>query len=557
MSTFKAENPSELAPEGDRLLETLRNNFGHRHFRPGQREVVEALLMGRDCLAVLPTGAGKSLCYQLPALVRQALVVVISPLVALMQDQVAQMQRRGIAAACLHGGLSPEQHQQLQLQLQQRQLRLLYLAPERLKGEACRRMLEELIYQGQLVAIAVDEAHCISAWGHDFRPDYRRLGQLRRLCPGVPLVALSATAPARVRADVIRLLELKRPLIQVRSARRPNLAYRMMWRPEDPLAFVLDAARAARGAVLIYTRTRRGVERWANLLRNAEMPALAYHAGMDAESRLLALQQFQQEPRPVLVATVAFGMGVDRPDVGLVLHLELPSSPEGYLQESGRAGRDGKPAEVVVLYRDGDRSSLAWAINAAKDPESKLRSRQAQTQLRLMESVAEGASCRQQALLAAVGELAPTCGKCDRCLKPLILINNAAAAIELLKRLALAPKGLEAVGLAAEFASDDQPAALWRWHLRRLVELELLADSGSGKHVYLTEAGEQLLRQPRPLIWPEPPVQLWDQPFCKEVSRQTAPTSSFSNSCEGASQAFQAPAGPVTLSFLAPQLTAT
>ena len=210
------------------LLQSLQQHFGYSDFRPGQREVVEALLEGRDCLAVLPTGAGKSLCYQLPALVRSGVVLVISPLVALMQDQVAQLRRRGIAAACLHNGLPLQELRQLQQQIQKGTLRLLYLAPERLQGEACRQLLEELHDQGQLVALAVDEAHCISNWGHDFRPDYRRLGQLRRLCPGVPLVALSATAPPRVRADIIRLLGLRRPLIQVRSAQRPNLRYRCL-----------------------------------------------------------------------------------------------------------------------------------------------------------------------------------------------------------------------------------------------------------------------------------------------------------------------------------------
>lgn len=540
----------------DHLEAALGSHFGYDGFRPGQRQVVEALLEGRDCLAVLPTGAGKSLCYQLPALVRQGLVLVISPLVALMQDQVAQLQRRGIAAACLHGGLAPGEGRQLRQRLQNAELRLLYLAPERLQGEASRSLIEELIDQGQLVALAVDEAHCISAWGHDFRPDYRRLGQLRRLCPGVPLVALSATAPPRVRADIIRLLKLRRPLVQVRSAQRPNLSYRMLLRPADPLPLVLAQIQAARGAVLIYSRTRRAVERWAALLRGAGLPALAYHAGMDAESRLLALQQFQAEPQPVLVATVAFGMGVDRPDVGLVLHLELPGSPEGYLQESGRAGRDGLPAQVLLLYGDADRRSLAWAIRAAKDPEAKLRSRQAQLQLRLIESVAEGAICRQQALLLAVGEIAEPCGHCDRCLTPPARIDGAAAAGPLLGALAAAPKGLDSSDLAAELATEAEPAPLWRWRLRRLVEAELLADDDGGQRLWITAAGEAWLRCPRPLRWPEPP---WagDQLFCNEASRQTAPTSSFSKSWEGTSQVFQAPAGPVTLSFLAPQFTAT
>jgi ATP-dependent DNA helicase RecQ len=523
------------------LLRSLQQHFGYSDFRPGQREVVEALLEGRDCLAVLPTGAGKSLCYQLPALVRGGVVLVISPLVALMQDQVAQLRRRGIAAACLHNGLPLQELRRLQQQIQQGTLRLLYLAPERLQGEACRQLLEDLHDQRQLVALAVDEAHCISNWGHDFRPDYRRLGQLRRLCPGVPLVALSATAPPRVRADIIRLLSLRRPLIQVRSAQRPNLRYRMVWRSEDPLELVLAEARAARGAVLIYSRTRRGVERWAAQLRQAGLPALAYHAGMDAESRLLALQQFQEEPQPVLVATVAFGMGVDRPDVGLVLHLELPASPEGYLQESGRAGRDGQPAEVLLLYSDGDRSSLAWAVRKGREG--------AAVQLRRMESIAEGPGCRQQALLLAVGEMAEPCGSCDRCLEPVLMQDGQQVARPLLRALEQADEGLEAADLAADLADEAHPAPLWRWALRRLVDAELVKEDGNGKRHWLTHAGAVWLRRPRPLRWPQPLPSLG--------SAQAALTKSRSKDSAGDSQVFQVPPEPVMLSLRAPQLTAT
>jgi ATP-dependent DNA helicase RecQ len=231
----------------DPLAQALQKHFGWEAFRSGQRAVVEALLAGRDCLAVLPTGAGKSLCYQLPALVREGVVVVVSPLMALMQDQVNKLQRLGIPAACLYRGVEPAARQRLFTSLRDRRLRLLYLAPERMQAEATRQLLEDVLDAGQLVALAVDEAHCISAWGHDFRPDYRLLGQLRGLCPGVPLVALSATAAPRVRADIIRLLQLRRPLVQVRSARRDNLGYVMRLRPADPLPLLLDALKQARG----------------------------------------------------------------------------------------------------------------------------------------------------------------------------------------------------------------------------------------------------------------------------------------------------------------------
>lgn len=501
-----APDPLELA---------LQRHLGWARFRPGQRPVVEALLAGRDCLAVLPTGAGKSLCFQLPALVREGLVLVISPLVALMQDQVDQLQRRGIPAACLHRGLAAPERLQLLRRIRDRHLRLLYLAPERLRVEATRRLLDELVTEGGLVGLAVDEAHCISAWGHDFRPDYRRLGDLRSLCPGVPMVALSATAAPQVRADIIRLLRLRRPLIQVRSARRSNLAYRMRRRPADPLPELLEAIGRSRGAVLIYARTRRSVEQWTSRLNGAGVQAIAYHAGMDDESRKLALAHFQSQPKPILVATVAFGMGVDRPDVGLVLHLDLPASAEGYLQESGRAGRDGQPAECLVLFDPADRISLAWAIRAAGQGQTagspavavvQDRVEFSQRQLRRMEAVAEGDGCREQALLLAVGELVHPCGRCDRCeirrqgeFRRRDWSDRAFMLLEMLETR----DGRELRVLAEELASRDHLIDdHWAWLARRLVQEALLRESDDGaQRLYLRETGRRFLQQPWPLFW--------------------------------------------------------
>jgi ATP-dependent DNA helicase RecQ len=493
----------------DPLRQALGRHFGWDDFRPGQRPVVEALLAGRDCLAVLPTGAGKSLCFQLPALVREGLVLVISPLVALMQDQVHQLQRRGIPAGCLHRGLDPLERAQLQRRLRDDRLRLLYLAPERLQAEATRRLLEEVLDSGRLVAVAVDEAHCISAWGHDFRPDYRRLGQLRALCPGVPLVALSATAAPQVRADIIRLLQLRRPLLQVRSARRANLTYAMRRRPEDPLPMVLEAVAEARGAVLIYARTRRSVESWAARLSAAGVEAIAYHAGMDPASRQLALAHFQEHPSPVLVATVAFGMGVDRPDVGLVLHLDLPASAEGYLQESGRAGRDGLPGCCLVLFDPADRVSLGWAIRSAVVPvaeaerqREQARREQAQRQLRRIEAVAEGEDCREQALLLAVGELVPPCGRCDNCLAAPERRDWSGQAARLLEALE-ERSGRDLRSLAEELRSrHGSEEDRWSWLARRLVQEELVSESDDGaQRLWLRSSGRHYLRSPWPLHW--------------------------------------------------------
>ena len=485
----------------DPLDSALQEHFGWSAFRPGQRPVIEAMLGGQDCLAVLPTGAGKSLCYQLPALVREGLVLVISPLVALMEDQVQHLQRRGIPAACLHRGLDPERRRDLLKRVRSNRLRLLYLAPERLQVEATRRLLEEIHEEGKLVGLAIDEAHCISAWGHDFRPDYRRLGQLRRLCPGVPVVALSATAAPRVRADLIRLLELRRPLIQVRSARRDNLSYVMRLRPKDPLPQVLKAVEEARGAVLIYARTRRSVESWAKRLSDNGVEAIAYHAGMDPESRALALTHFQEHEMPVLVATVAFGMGVDRPDVGLVLHLDLPSSAEGYLQESGRAGRDGLPARCLVLFHPDDRSSLAWAIRSSAeesgDPQDRTRAELSQQQLRRMEAVAEGAGCREQALLLSVGELVPPCGRCDRCSQTPRWTDWSDQASQVLEQLDQR-SGVDLRSLGEDLAkAEGDEVDQWRWLARRLVQEDLISESDDGsQRLWLRPAGRRFLRQP-------------------------------------------------------------
>jgi len=492
----------------DSLASALNDHYGWDSFKPGQRPVLEAILAGKDVVAVLPTGGGKSLCYQLPALIRQGLVVVISPLVALMQDQVKQLNRRGICAVSLHAGLDPDCHKERLSCLRDQQLRLLYLAPERLQGTVARKFLEGKAANGDIVAIAIDEAHCISSWGHDFRPGYRRLGEIRSLCPDVPLVALTATAAPQVRAEIIRLLNLRKPLVQVCSAQRNNLCYSMSRRSEEPLRNILELLKISRGAALIYARTRRSVEHWAKALQGVGVSAIPYHAGLNNQSRHEALTYFLEKEKPVLVATVAFGMGVDRSDVGLVLHLDLPSTPEGYLQQSGRAGRDGLPSDCVVWFSPGDRTKLGWAIKyssiQSKEGEAtgtaNFRFEIAQEQLRRMEAIAEGDSCLEQALLLAVGELGAPCGRCDRCTSLRPSRNWSDKAMTLLVSLH-DNQGVAIHSLVENLSKEvDKGEERWGWLARRLVQEELIRESNDGSQkLFLCESGRYFLKEPWPL----------------------------------------------------------
>ncbi len=492
------------------MTEALFNEYGWVRFKPGQRSVIEAILQGRDALAVLPTAGGKSLCYQLPALIKGGLVVVISPLVALMENQVLVLKEKGIKALALHSGLNSDQRKDVLHQMQDETLRLLYLAPERLLINSTRDLLLKKSNKGQVVAIAIDEAHCISAWGHEFRPVYRRIGEIRDLCPDVPIVALSATASPKVRADIIRLLKLRSPFIQVCSARRNNLSYTMQRRSVNPLPEILHLLKFSRGASLIYARTRSSVERWTSLLQSVGVPAIKYHAGLDSVARTNALEYFLREQKPVLVATVAFGMGVDRGDVGLVLHLNMPSSPERYLQESGRAGRDGLPAKCVVYYSPGDRIKLGWAIRTGgknsykkdtqKDVRVDPRESFAMDQLRLMEEVAEGNVCIEQALLLAVGELVPSCGNCDRCKYSTNRRDWSQQALLLLSELEQKKWDEIRSSLETQQKAGVDAIQPWTWLARRLVQEELIGETNDGSpRFFLLARGRRFINQPWPL----------------------------------------------------------
>ncbi len=486
----------------DSLASALRHFYGWDIFKPGQRPALEAILAGQDALVVLPTGGGKSLCYQLPALIRNGLVVVISPLIALMQDQVQKLRGRGISAVCLHAGHDLGQCDDALTSLSNEHSHFVYLAPERLNSLMVQKFLKGKAANGEIVAVAVDEAHCISAWGHDFRPDYRRLGEIRNLCPEVPVMALTATAAPKVRADIIRLLNLRNPFVQVCSSKRDNLCYSMSRRSSDPLKDLIAILKESSGASLIYARTRRSVDRWSKALRDKGIPAIPYHAGLDNVSRRQALRHFLENEKPVLVATVAFGMGVDRSDVRLVLHLDLPATPEGYLQQSGRAGRDGLPANCVVWFSPGDRTRLGWAIKSSRSEcEANLLKDQrheiAQEQLRRMEAIAEGNLCLEQALLLSVGELAPPCGRCNRCNSTYPSQDWSQKALALLSALKES-QGVNIHKLGEILSTnEDQSEKSWAWLARRLVQEELISESNDGsQRLSICESGQHFIKEP-------------------------------------------------------------
>ena len=494
----------------DLLKASLYKHYGWSVFKKGQREILEAVLNQRDVLGVLPTGGGKSLCFQLPALINQGIVIVFSPLVAIMEDQVSQLKQRGIAAACFHAGIEKTRREEVINLIKENKINLLYLAPERLNQKSIRQLLIQKYKQKTLVAIAIDEAHCISSWGHNFRPDYRTLGDVRNLCPEVPIAAFSATASPKVRADIIRRLNLRKPFVHVCSARRKNLFYSMIRRKKQPLSDVLQAIKKSRGASLIYVRTRRLVDEWARLLQKEGIPTISYHAGLNTKVREKALNDFLKEKKPVLVGTVAFGMGIDRSDVGLVLHLSLPSTPESYLQESGRAGRDGLEANCLVLYSPIDRVKFNWTIKSLEQNhqinkqniEEKIRKNFALEQIRNMENIAEGDTCFEQALLLSIGEIVNPCGRCSICIEGKATRDWSQSALKILELVKSLP-GIDSQSIHSKLDDlNNDSDKNWRWLVRRMVSDELISEAEDGSHrIFLCDIGRRFIETPWPLIY--------------------------------------------------------
>ncbi|NJN04054.1 MAG: DNA helicase RecQ [Leptolyngbyaceae cyanobacterium RM1_1_2] len=398
------------------LEKALKHFFGYDQFRLSQRQVIEDTLQNRDSLVIMPTGGGKSLCYQLPALLKIGVTLVVSPLIALMQDQVEALRDNGIAATFLNSSLSLSELRQREAALLQGQIKLLYVAPERLLSEAFLPLLQQLSQTIGVAAFAIDEAHCVSDWGHDFRPEYRQLRFLRQQYPTVPMLALTATATERVREDIVEQLQLRDPALHVTSFNRQNLYYEVQPKGRQAYAQLLPLIQQQEGTGIIYCLSRRRVDETALRLQQDGIAALPYHAGLSDTTRQENQSRFIRDDVRIMVATVAFGMGINKPDVRFVIHYDLPRSLENYYQESGRAGRDGEAARCTIFLGYGDIATVEYLIDRKPDPREQ---RIAKQQLRQMIAYAESSVCRRQIQLGYFGEdFAGLCQNCDNCCLP-------------------------------------------------------------------------------------------------------------------------------------------
>ncbi|MDX5349285.1 MAG: DNA helicase RecQ [Paracoccaceae bacterium] len=405
----------------DQAARLLHSVFGFPDFRPGQAEIVQSVLEGRNTLAIMPTGGGKSLCFQLPALCREGVTVVISPLIALMRDQVRALRAAGVEAGALTSGNTDEETEEVFQAIDDGRLKLLYMAPERLASGSALGLLR----RAKCSLIAVDEAHCVSQWGHDFRPDYLRIGELRRALR-VPLAAFTATADEETRAEIVtRLFDGEAPATFLRGFDRPNIHLAFAVK-DSPRAQILRFAAARRGqSGIVYCGTRAKTEVLAQALRDEGHASVAYHGGMEADERRRVEARFQREDGLIVVATIAFGMGIDKPDIRWVAHADLPKSIEAYYQEIGRAGRDGSPAETLTLYGPDDIRLRRSQIDEGAAPADRKAADHAR--LNALLGLAEALGCRRQVLLGYFGEQAEACGNCDLCDRPAQLFDATEA----------------------------------------------------------------------------------------------------------------------------------
>jgi len=487
----------------------LHDTFGFGSFRNGQDDVIRAVLSGDDVLAVMPTGSGKSLCYQLPALLRDGLTVVVSPLIALMRNQVAALRAFGVSAASLNSANDPEENREILAQMERRQLQLVYIAPERLARADTRALLK----RSGVSLLAVDEAHCISQWGHDFRPEYLALGTLQEELGGVQTIALTATADTSTRNDILERLFSTPPTVFVHGFDRPNI--RLAMRPKaSARRQVVDFVKGNRGeSGIIYCSSRRQTEQLADDLCGQGIAALPYHAGLEPAIRSRNQDTFLQEDGVVVVATIAFGMGIDKPDVRFVCHASLPKNIEGYYQEIGRAGRDGLPADTLTLYGlDDIRLRRTQIEESDASDEQKRVERQ---RLNALVALCEAPRCRRQTLLAYFGEKSAPCGNCDLCIEGVEVVDGTIPAQKALSAIARTGQRFGTEHLISLLCGDqtdaiirfghdqlptfgvgkDQPKNEWRSIFRQLYAAQVIAlDISNYGRWTITEEGRDVLK---------------------------------------------------------------
>ncbi len=499
------ETDSAPAPEA-----VLHRVFGFPAFRGLQKQAVDAVVAGRDALVLMPTGGGKSVCYQVPALVRPGTALVISPLIALMDDQIAALRQLGVSAGALHSELEPAEASRVSNLLERGALDLLYVSPERLLSPGTLERLR----RRTLSLIAIDEAHCVSAWGHEFRPEYRELRRLSQLFPGVPRVALTATADPRTRDDILAALDMRDAQVFAASFHRPNLHITAEPKTGETTQLLAFLKAHAKEAGIVYCGSRAKTERTAAKLQEKGFTALPFHAGLSPIEKRAALARFRSGEAVVMVATIAFGMGIDRPDVRFVVHLDMPDSPEGYYQQIGRAGRDGERADLLLLYGGEDFSRARYWLSQSNAPEAQ----QAVMRHRLesMIGLAEATSCRTRTLLACFGEeLDQPCGHCDACRSPFALFDGTKAAQQALSAIyrtgqifgakhvvdVLRGEKTDAVErnahakLALFGIGRERAESFWRGVLRQLIARGALrVKSGEYASLELTEEARPILR---------------------------------------------------------------